>query len=528
LSAAKRGGSGKSGSSRWTRWIAYGLIAAYGIYWAFAAFTHHTVGNYAVETDFYWKYGPAARDLLRGVLSIENYDSKGWGYPIAVAAVSLLGFDLFRAGQLVALLSAVGSAWLLYRLHRSLFGPVHALASLLIVLANLTFLVNTYEVGTDMFFLLVSLAAVALLLRSQKPGLVALIASGLIGGFAFSTRYNALFLVPGALLLFLAFRVPGGPRQERLRRAALWCGAYLLGALPWMIANAIHTGNPLTNTNYVNVGYAVYGQGNWESFFYGSRPIHSLKDVVMLDPGRFAATMAKNVGEHLWRDLSDLVPIAIGACSLLGAVLLWRDRPGRRAAGYFVFGALCFLTLVPVFYGARFSLPLLPFYAALAAWPVVSPTLGKPLAGIERIFPLRTFALLLLVLPIGLGAYERVWDRGWNESVTTGPHELRPAIEFLEEAPRDVGEGLMARKPHAAFLAGLRFVPMPAFESLDSLLVVGRRERARYLLVSGAEVAYRPAIRILAEPRPDPPGLRRAHESEGAIVFELTPAAPAP
>jgi hypothetical protein len=182
LSAAKRGGSGKSGSSRWTRWIAYGLIAAYGIYWAFAAFTHHTVGNYAVETDFYWKYGPAARDLLRGVLSIENYDSKGWGYPIAVAAVSLLGFDLFRAGQLVALLSAVGSAWLLYRLHRSLFGPVHALASLLIVLANLTFLVNTYEVGTDMFFLLVSLAAVALLLRSQKPGLVALIASGLIGG----------------------------------------------------------------------------------------------------------------------------------------------------------------------------------------------------------------------------------------------------------------------------------------------------------------------------------------------------------
>ena len=513
--------AGPSGATRWTRWIAYALIALYGVYWAVAAFTHHTIGNYAVETDFYWKYGPAARDLLHGVLSIENYDSKGWGYPVALAAVSLLGVDLFRAGQLVSLFSAVGAACILYRLHRSLFGPVHALASLVIVLANLTFVTNTYEVGTDMFFLLVSLASVALLLRSKRPGVGALLASGLIGGFAFSTRYNALFLLPGVLLLFLVLRVPAGSRAERLQRSAFWCGAYLLGALPWMIANAIHTGNPLTNTNYVNVGYAVYGEGNWESFFYGSRSIHSLKDVVMLDPGRFVVTMGKNVVDHLGRDLSSLLPLGLGACALLGAILLWRDRPERRIIGYIAFGALSFLTLVPVFYGTRFSLSLLPLYAALAAWPVVSPTLGKPIAPVERIFPLRAFGFLLLVLPLGLGAYGRAWDRTWTEAVTTGPHELNPAVNFLRDAPRDEGEGLLARKPHAAFLAGFRFVPMPAFESLDSLIAVGRRERARYLLVSGAEVAYRPAIRALVEPGPDPPALRRAHESEGAIVFEL-------
>ncbi|MEK7316920.1 MAG: glycosyltransferase family 39 protein [Candidatus Eisenbacteria bacterium] len=516
-----------AGSTRWTRHVAYGLIALYGLYWAFTALTRHTIGNYGVETDFYWKYGPAARDLLRGVVSIENYDSKGWGYPLVVAAVSLLGFDLFRAGQLVALFSAVGAAWILYRLHRSLFGPVHALASLCIVLVNLVFVQNSYEVGTDLFFLVVSLASVGLLLRSKSPGLRAMIASGLIGGFAFSTRYNGLFLLPGAILLLLAFGVPSGPMRERIQRAAAWAGAFIMGALPWLIANAIHAGSPLANSNYVNVGYAVYGEGNWEKFMYGARPIHSLADVVLLDPRRFASAMMTNFGDHFRRDLTDLLPIALGFLAVAGALLLWRDRPARRVVGYFAFGALCFLTLVPVFYGARFSLPLLPFYAALAAWPLVSPFLGRPLAPVERIFPLRSFAFLLLLIPLAAATYGKAVDPGWGESVTAGPHELRPAIDFLRSAPRDAGEGLLARKPHAAFIPGLRFVPMPEFQTPDSLHAIAQRERARYVLVSGAEMAFRPGIRPFAESYEPIPGFRRVHESPGALVYEVVPEPPA-
>ncbi len=519
-------GAHHAGSSRWTRHVAYGLIALYGLYWAVTAFTRHTIGNYGVETDFYWKYGPAARDLLRGVISIENYDSKGWGYPLVVAAVSFLGFDIFRAGQIVALLSAVGTAWILFRLHRSLFGPVHALASLAIVLANLVFVQNTYEVGTDMFFLAVSLASVGLLLRSKSPGLRAMAASGLIGGFAFSTRYNGLFLLPGALLLLLAFGVPAGPLGERLRRAALWAGAFVVGALPWMIANAIHAGSPLANSNYVNVGYAVYGEGNWEKFMYGVRPIHSLADVVLVDPRRFAGAMLANFGDHLRRDLSQLLPVAIGFLAVAGAIIMWRDRPQRRVVGYFAFGALCFLTLVPVFYGARFSLPILPFYAALAAWPIVSPLLGRPLASVERIFPVRTFAFLCLLIALAAGTFGKASDPAWGESVTAGPHELRPAIEFLRAAPRAEGDGLLARKPHAAFLAGLRMVPMPDFQTPDSLHAIARRDRARYVLVSGAEMAFRRGIRPFAEGDAHIPGFQRVHESPGALVYEVVPEPP--
>ncbi|HEX7078574.1 MAG TPA: glycosyltransferase family 39 protein [Candidatus Eisenbacteria bacterium] len=521
---AREGGA----TTRWTRWIAYAAIALFGIYWLVQGFSAHGIGNYGVETDFYWKYGPAARDLARGHVDAQYYDSKGWGYPAAVALLALSGFEPFRAGQVIALLAALVSLLLLYRLHRSLFGPGAALAGVLLVAGNGVFLANTYEVGTDMFFLAVALASVALLLRSKEPGALAVLASGLLGGWAFSTRYNGLFLLPGALALFLVYRVPQGPMGAAWRRAAIWTGGFVAGALPWLVINAVHTGNPLTNSNYVNVGYAVYGEGNWEKFFYGGgRSVHSFADVVLLDPGRFVVAMVKNVFDHVRRDLFELLSPPWGAAAIGGALLLLKDRPDRRVLGYLTFGALGFLSLVPVFYGARFSLPLLPFYAALVTWPLVSPTAGRALAGLERAFPLRSFVFLLLWVPIAFSAYVWTGDSANPEAVRIGPYDLTQAIGFLKQRATP-GEGLLARKPHAAFLADLRFVPIPDVANSDSLHAVAERERARYLLVSGAELSLRAAIRPFAAPDAAIPGFTRIFESPGALVYEVVPIAPKP
>ena len=517
-----------AGATRWTRWIAYALLAVFAVYWATQAFTFHRMGNYGVETDFYWKYGPAARGLTHGAVEIQHYDSKGWGYPAAVAVVSLLGFETFRAGQIVALLSALLALWLLYRLHRSLFDPGVALAGLVVVAGNATFLMNTYEVGTDMFFLAIALASIALLLRSGSPGWRAIAASGLLGGWAFSTRYNGLFLLPGALVLFLLLRVPGGPMRDQWRRSALWVAGFAVGALPWLWINAAHTGNPLTNTNYVNVGYAVYGEGNWEKFFYGGgRKINSFADVVMLDPGRFVGAMVKNVEEHLRRDLFELLSPPWGILALLGTLLIVTgDRPNRRVVGYWIFGALGFLSLVPVFYGTRFSLPLLTFYAALATWPLASPRVGAFLGGLERAFPARAFLYLLIALPVAFAAYAWTENSDNPESLRTGPYDLSPAVQFLSEVGPASGDALIARKPHAAFMANLRFVPIPDVPTLDSLRVVAGRERAKLLLISGTELRFRPALRPLAEEVVTAPGFRRVFESPGALVYEVTPPAP--
>ena len=520
------GGSG--GATRWTRWFAYALIAVFAVYWATQAFTFHRMGNYGVETDFYWKYGPAARGLTHGAIEIQHYDSKGWGYPATVAVVSLLGFEMFRAGQIVALLSALLALWLLYRLHRSLFDPGVALAGLVLVAGNATFLMNTYEVGTDMFFLAMVLASIALLLRSGTPGWRAIAASGLLGGWAFSTRYNGLFLLPGVLALFMLVRVPPGPMRVQWRRSGLWVAGFVLGALPWLWINAAHTGNPLSNSNYVNVGYAVYGEGNWEKFFYGGgRKINSFLDVVMLDPGRFAGAMAKNVVEHVRRDLFELLSPPWGVLAMIGTLLLVTgDRPNRRVVGYLIFGALGFLSLVPVFYGTRFSLPLLPFYAALATWPLLSPRLTALFGGLERAFPARAFVYLLIAAPVAFAAIAWTDDADNPEALRAAPYELSPAIQFLGENARAGSDALIARKPHAAFMANLRFVPIPEVANLDSLRAVAGRERARLLLVSGTEIRFRPALRPLAEPVVEIPGYRRIFESPGALVYEVTPPTP--
>src|SRR5439155_24619783 len=145
-------------------------IALYGLYWAVTALGHHHLGNYAVETDFYWKYGPAAAALKEGRVLIEHFDSKGWGYPLVVAGVSRLGLDLFRAGQIIALLSACVGSFCVFRIHRRLLGSALALLSLLLLLSNYTFLSSTYEVGTDMFFFAILTASIALLLGPAHPG----------------------------------------------------------------------------------------------------------------------------------------------------------------------------------------------------------------------------------------------------------------------------------------------------------------------------------------------------------------------
>lgn len=507
-------------TERWIPWLAYGAIALYGLYWAVKAFTQHHLGNYTVETDFYWKYGPAAAALKQGKILIENFDSKGWGYPLVVAGVSFLGLDLFRAAQLVALVSACAAALCLFRFHRKLIGSTPALLSVLLLMGNAAFLANTYEVGTDMFFFAVTLGAIALLLASEMPGWPALIGSGLLGGWAFSTRYNGLFLWPAALISILVIG-RGGTRSARWRAAGLWSASFLVAAAPWLIVNWAHTGNPLTNNNYTNVGFSVYGEGNWEKFFYGGdRKIHSFADVVLLDPGRFAQAMVQNVGEHLRRDLTELLPILWGVLATAGFLLVALERRGRLWAAYLVFGALYFVTLVPVFYGTRFSIPMLSFYTALAIAPFTWRPLETWALGVERRFPLRILVFLLLWFPGAIAAY------GWTENpqnaegLRAGPYETLEAVDFLKS--HGAGEALLARKPHVAFVAGMRFVPIPQVDSPEALHEIAVRAGARFLLVSGAEMALRAALRPFAEPNASVPGFIRVFESKGALIYEVT------
>ena len=512
------------------RVIAIASIAIYGLYWAYLAFTFHRLGNYAVETDFYWKYGPAAAALKQGRVLIEHFDSKGWGYPLVVAAFSFLGLDLFRAGQLIGILSACAVLWCVFRVHRRYLGSTLALLSMVILYANATFLANTYEVGTDMFFFAIAMGSIALLLGGERPGLPAIVGSGLLAGWAFTTRYNGLFLWPGAVLALAVLLERDRPAAQRWTRAGIWSAAFLFAAAPWLAVNAAHTGNPLTNNNYTNVGYAVYGEGNWERFFYGSdRKIHSFVDVVRLDPGRFIRTIATNTVAHSKLDLTELLHFPWGILAAAGALFVVVYRRSRLWGAYLLFGALYFLTLVPVFYGARFSLPMLAFYALLAVAPFLWDRIGAWASPIERRFPVRIVIFVLLWMPGAISAFAKTQDPQNPEALQAGPYETLEAADFLKA--HAAGETLLARKPHVAFLSGMRFAPIPQVDSPAALHAAAMRSGARYLLVSGAELALRAGVRPFAEPDARVPGFRRVFESGGALVYQVLPdstASPAP
>jgi hypothetical protein len=216
------------------------------------------------------------------------------------------------------------------------------------------------------------------------------------------------------------------------------------------------------------------------------------------------------------------MPLICGLLAVLGGLLMVREVPGRRTTGFAVFWALYFLTLVPVFYLTRFSLPLLSFWLLLAAWPFFSNAAGRPIRTLERTFPARVFLFLVIWIITGMQAYLWTEDPQNGEQLRAGAYDIMPAISFLRDQTAE--GGVIARKPHAAFLSKRRFVLLPTFDSLDSLHAIGLREKARYLLVSGAEVSSRPAMGVFATGAPVP-GFDLVFQSPDALVYEVEPAA---
>jgi hypothetical protein len=136
-------------------------------------------------------------------------------------------------------------------------------------------------------------------------------------------------------------------------------------------------------------------------------------------------------------------------------------------------------------------------------------------------------------MPGAISAHNRTQDPGNPEAIQAGPYETLEARDFLAAHAR--GETLLARKPHVAFLAGMRFSPIPQVDSPAALHRAAREAGARWVLVSGAEMSLRAGVRPLAEPNARVPGFRLAFESAGALVYEVLPdsaavpgAAPAP
>ncbi|MCU0364957.1 MAG: hypothetical protein MUE93_04715, partial [Ignavibacteriaceae bacterium] len=117
----------KTTSWSFEKYISYkhaGLIfaAVYLVIVGLISFIFHTVGDYGIETDFFWGYVPSAQKFLAGEIPMDAF--RGPLYPIVLAIFGFILGDFFHAGILIAVLSASVIVYITFELLKKIFSPL--------------------------------------------------------------------------------------------------------------------------------------------------------------------------------------------------------------------------------------------------------------------------------------------------------------------------------------------------------------------------------------------------------------------
>jgi len=392
---------------------------------------------------------------------------------------------------------------------------------------NETFVRHSYEAGTEMPFLLLSILAVLFALAPRGTAdadpiatrpIAPLILSGAFAALAFLTRQNGTAVAAGllAVLLFLNPR-PGGAAR-RVREAAAFCAGFLAATAPWFVYCRLQTGRFFVSRSYLIVASGLLFRGeSWDRFanLHADR-FGSMSEVLTHDPARLLRSLALNVPDHLWRDLTDLMGAAVGACAALGLMVMLATRRLNRIQGAFLLlGLAQFSILLLMFHRLRFSSPLLPYYGFAAAWFIAWLGSRRPLA-----------ARRLAVAALGLTGALAAWSNA--RTIASGPMEVlairdRFRSEWPDEARAAWRSGLCARKPHLAYYLEMNAVPFPLVENYEEVVALCRDRGANYLLYGPAESKTRTPFRSLLDPREPHPGLQPVVtlDEPPAILYRL-------
>lgn len=532
------------------------LLAIPGLhlfFWGLYAALRRPAGDFAVETDFFGDYIYWAREWASGHASAMS-GFKGPVYYILLGYLSRFcswfshGFTWppppgieFAVGKALSVLSAAGSVWLvgvlLVRLLRdddpaplatrvTPLGFGLALAAQAALSSNLVFINHTYRAGTDapaLFFLLLAFER-AVAARSPRAHVLA----GALAAIAVLTRSSNIgVLVP---LMLIAWG-----RYPRSWRSLCPIGGYIVASLPWWIFLGVTTGNPFYNRNVMNAAFEIFGKDKimLDVFMAAHLPFESATDLLRVDPGLVAMTWLKNLPGHLAFDWVRVlgwpgsVAIGFGAPKWLGVAfgilsgapfwcgyLLWllRGRSRRALLWLLAFLFAEVLILLPIFYGERFALPVLPIYVlGLAGYHLIPGSLrghriqlrGATLGAVAA------SSVLLVAL-----SYAAAWRAAENLDSCYQPREILSLARRLEDRGirLEAGASLAARKPHAAYFLGLRCTAVPNEGTLEQIHGALVAAGVRYLYVGLSEIVLRPVLAPLSYPRPDrpnPDGFRR-------------------
>lgn len=481
------------------------IASAYLFIVGVVSFIFHTVGDYGIETDFFWGYVPSAKKFLAGEIPMDAF--RGPLYPMVLAVFGFILGDFFHAGILIGVISASVVIYITFEILKKIFSPVISFFVTILLALNSVFIQYSYSAGTDMFFNALAALTLFFFFSNREINYKNLILAAFFGGFSYLTRYNGIFLA-SFVFVILFVNYWNIKWIDRIKSSIIFIAVFIITFSPWGFYCLSEKGSFFYNENYKNIAFEVYGKGkiSWDDFWFReSSKITSLTEVILKDTGLFLSTVIRNVADHFLQDMEKLLGWHIGVFVLLGLVLLitskqlknWREQE----IGYYFVNLSFFALLLLVFYSERFSLFLIPFYLVIAVQPFFRENLK-----VVKFVP----AGLKYVILIGLISFTVYKSYSFNsENINSGPTELLTLRDWYQEnVSEDMkGKTVAARKAHVAYYLEMDFKLMPMADSYEEFITKLKESEADYLYFGIAEAGLRNELKYLIDPKRNHPGL---------------------
>jgi len=481
------------------------IAAVYFVFIGLISFIFHNVGDYGIETDFFWGYVPSAKKFLSGEIPMDAF--RGPLYPMILGVLSFILGDFFHAGIFIAVLSASVLVYVTFELLKKIFSPSVSFFVTVLLVINPVFIQYSYSAGTDMFFNALAALTLFFFFKHRELSYKNLILAAIFGGLSYLTRYNGIFLT-SFVFVILFVNSWNLSWVNRIKASIIFAVVFLMTISPWGFYCLREKGSFFYNENYKNIAFEVYGKGKitWDDFWFSEgNKITSLTEVIFKDTSLFLSTVLGNIADHFANDMEKLIGWHLGVFVILGLFLLIISNPLKdwksQQTGYYLVNLFFFALLLVVFYSERFSLFLIPFYLVIAVQPVFIEKLRT-----AKFLP-QTLKYLLLT---GLIVFTFFKSYSFNsENINSGPTELLTLRDWYEEnVPLEQrGKTLAARKAHVAYYLDMDFKLMPMADSYEEFIAKLRESNADYLYIGIAEAGLRSEFQFLIDHKSIHPGL---------------------
>jgi hypothetical protein len=477
-------------------WI---FAAVYGVVMLGVGLKYHVVGDYNVETDFFWSYVPEAKELLHGKVTIDGF--RGPGYSFLLAGMHFIVRDYFLSGIILSTIAGTALLGLTFTLFKTIVDSEKAFIVAALLCINPLFIQYTYTAGTDMVFASILMASVFFFLRSEKISYLNILLAAALAGTAYLIRYNGLvaILVYSVSILFLnMFHLSW---QTRFKSIGVVIGMFLLVIFPYGLYCWAEKGSFFYTENYLNVAREMYKDKFSHDQFWMSEAakFKSTGQVILSNPGLFIQTIVRNIYDHFIGDLSNAAGWPIGIFIIPGFILLWKERTRKQFVTYILLAAGIFGILLLLLQQPRYSLFLLPAYILIGSLTLTWPGLKKFTGG--KSSPIVGIVFLVLLVWTMVDSYN------FNlKNIDSGPQEVPLIADWFN---KNYGRGndtllIVTRKPHIAYYLGMSMIAFPLVQNEQELHEQIKTNKASYLFFSTMEAHMRPQFQSWLDPRNAP------------------------